>query len=196
MVCVMQPIAGLSYERREPWFMRTVGFCLLVLKGMFTVAAAADTKQFLPAVPDGYFLQAYDDCGVAARQPHVLMGGCYLWTFQTNDTDAGLKERSAVFGPKGVQAVYTNLNPKLSYVLALTYANDHVYHRVQSLEAGEGILLHGPYVLPKGKATRVIVKAPSEATRDGKLTLRWKLLGEANVTVSIMPMPMPTSGPA
>ncbi len=91
-----------------------------------------------------------------------------------------------MFGPKGVQAVYTNLNPKLSYVLALTYANDHVYHRVQSLEAGDGIVLHGPYALPNAKATRLIVKVPSEATRDGKLTLTWKLHGEANVTVSII----------
>ena len=88
--------------------------------------------------------------------------------------------------PKAIQAVYTNLNPKLSYVLALTYANDHVYHRVQSLEAGDGIVLHGPYALPNGKATRVIVKVPSEAMHDGKLTLTWKLHGEANVTVSII----------
>jgi beta-galactosidase len=166
--------------------MRTVCFGWVLLKAILAVATGADANPFLPAVPEGDFLQAYDDCGVAARQPHVLMKDCYLWTFNTSDTDAGLKERSAVFGPKSVQAVYTNLNPNLSYVLALTYANDHVYHRVQSLEAGDGIVLHDPYTLPKGKATRVIVKVPSEATRDGKLTLTWKLHGEANVTVSII----------
>ncbi len=177
--------------------MRTICFGPLVLKALVAVAAAADTTPFLPAVPDGYFLQAYDDCGVAARQPHVLMKDCYLWTFDTSDTEAGLKERSAVFGTNAIQAVYTNLDPKLSYLLALTYANDHVYHRVQSLEAGNGIALHGPYELPKGKATRVIVKVPPEAMHDGTLSLTWKLHGEANVTVSIIELwadaPMPNS---
>jgi len=159
---------------------------LLVLKWM-AAALGADTNQFLPAMPEGYFLQAYDDCGIAVRQPHVLMTkGSYLWTFNTSDTDAGLKERSSVFNPKSIQAVYTNLDPKLSYVLALTYANDHVYRRVQSLEAGDDVVLHGPYELPKGKATRVIVKVPAEAMRDGKLTLTWKRHGEVNVTVAII----------
>ena len=156
--------------------------CALAL----AASAGADTNSFLPAMPEGYFLQAYDDCGVADRQPHVLMKDCYLWTFQTSDTDANLKERSSVFSPNTIQAVYTNLDPHLSYVLALTYANDHVYNRVQSLEAGAGIELHGPYILPKGKATRVIVKVPSAATQDGKLTLTWKRHGEANVTVAII----------
>jgi hypothetical protein len=149
-------------------------------------ASGAESNPFLPAMPEGYILQAYDDCGVAGRQPHVVMKDCYLWTFNTSDTDASLKERSSVFSPKSIQAVYTNLNPKLSYVLALTYANDHVYHRVQSLEAGDGIVLHGPYELPKGKATRVIVAVPHEAMREGRLVLTWKLLGEANVTVAII----------
>ena len=166
--------------------MSAICFNLLVSKAALALAAGADTNQFLPAVPEGYCLQAYDDCGIATRQPHVLMKDCYLWTFNTSDTDAGLKERSAVFGPKGVQAVYTNLNPKLSYVLALTYANDHVYHRVQSLEAGDGIVLHGPYALPKPKRRALSSRCLPKATRDGKLTLTWKLHGEANVTVSII----------
>ena len=89
------------------------------------------------------------------------MKDCYLWTFATSDTDAGLKERSAVFSYKGIQAVYEHLDPDASYVLALTYASDHVYKRVQSLEAN-GVVLHGPYALPKAKATRVIVKVPPE----------------------------------
>ena len=119
------------------------------------------------------------------RQPHVLMKDCYLWTFNTSDTDAGLKERSAVFSYKGIQAVYDHLDPDASYVLALTYASDHVYKRVQSLEAN-GVVLHGPYALPKAKATRVIVRVPPEVTRDGKMTLAWKIHGEVNATVSII----------
>ncbi len=165
--------------------MRRFCFVLFVVKAMLAAAAVVDTNQFLPAIPEGYYLQAYDDCGVNGRQPHVLMKDCYSWTFNTSDTDAGLKERSAVFSDKGIQAVYTNLDSKLTYVLALTYASDHVYQRVQSLEAN-GIVLHGPYALPKAKATRVIVKVPSEVTHDGKMTLTWRLHGEANVTVSII----------
>jgi len=145
--------------------------------------AGADTV--IPEIPSGYHLQAYDDCGVEGRQSHVLMKDCYFFTFSTGDTDAGPKERSAVFSYKAIQAVYTNLDPKLSYVLALTYASDHVYKRVQSLEAN-GLVLHGPYSLPKAKATRVIVKVPSETIHDGKMTLTWKIHGEVNATVSII----------
>jgi hypothetical protein len=151
------------------------------------LAAAADssTNQSLPAIPDGYYLQEYDDCGVADRQPHVRMNDCYLWTFNTSDTDASLKERSAVFSYKGIQAVYDHLDPNLSYALALTYASDHVYNRKQSLEAN-GVILHGPYALPKAKATRLTVRVPPEAIRHGRLTLSWKIHGEVNATVSII----------
>jgi beta-galactosidase len=165
--------------------MRALLFGLLVLWMAPASPAESGTNLFLSALPDGYYLQSYDDCGVAGRQPHVLMKDCYLWTFNTSDTDAGPKERSAVFSYKGIQAVYTNLNPQLSYVLALTYASDHVYHRVQSLEAN-GVVLHGPYPLPQAKATRLIVRVPPEVTREGKMTLAWKIHGEVNATVSII----------
>ena len=157
----------------------------LMLGTLLAAGADSPTNQFLSAVPEGFFLQAYDDCGVGERQPHVQMQDCYLWTFATSDTEAGPKERSAVFGFKGIQAVYTNLDPKLSYVLALTYASDHVYNRVQSLEAN-GLVLHGPQALPKAKAVRLVVKVPPEATRDGRMTLSWKIHGEVNATVSII----------
>lgn len=160
---------------------------LAAFLALLPVVCKAGTNQFLPRIPNGYFLQSYDDCGVPGRQPHVAMlKDNYIWTFQTSDTDAPLKERSAVFGWNQIQANYTNLAPNLSYVLALTYANDHVYHRVQSLEANGGIVLHGPYTLPNAVATRVIVQVPPEATQDGKLTLTWKRLREANATVSVI----------
>jgi hypothetical protein len=152
---------------------------------VLATAADSTTNEFLPAIPEGYYLQEYDDCGVEGRQPHVVMKDCYLWTFNTSDTDAGLKERSAVFSYKGIQAVYGFLDPDVSYVLALTYSSDHVYHRVQSLEAN-GVVLHGPYALPMAKATRVIVRVPQEVTREGKMTLSWKIHGEVNATVSII----------
>jgi beta-galactosidase len=165
--------------------MRPVLFSLFVSSTWLALAADADINQFLPAVPQGYYLQEYDDCGVEGRQSHVVMKDCYLWTFNTSDTDAGLKERSAVFSYKGIQAVYDQLDTNASYALALTYASDHVYNRVQSLEAN-GVVLHAPYALPKAKATHVMVKVPSEVTREGKMTLSWKIHGEVNATVSII----------
>ena len=164
---------------------------LFALATRLALGADSTANQFLPAVPEGCYLQEYDDCGVEGRQPHIVMKDCYLWTFATSDTDAGPKERSAVFSYKSIRAVYGQLDPQSSYVLALTYASDHVYHRVQSLEAN-GIVLHGPYALPNGKATRVIVKVPpavvgAPAQRvGGKMTLAWKIHGEVNATVSII----------
>ena len=164
--------------------MRATLFSLFILITTSMLAVESATNQFLPVIPEGYYLQAYDNCGVDGRQPHVLMKDCYLWTFATSDTDAGLKERSAVFSYKGIQAVYAGLDPKLSYILALTYASDHVYNRVQSLEAN-GVVLHR-LTLAQGQSHRVIVKVPPEVTRDGKIDLSWKIHGEVNSTVSII----------
>ena len=80
--------------------------------------------------------------------------------------------------------LYTDLDPKLSYVLAVTYANDHVYKRVQSLWAN-GEQLHEPFAIPKSAAVRLVVKVPQSLTKTGKLALQFRLHGEANVTVSI-----------
>ena len=165
--------------------MRFFCFLLLWCGAVLNLAADARTNAFLPAIPSGYFLHSYDDCGMVGRQPHVQMTDAYFFTFATSDTDAGIKERSAVFSYKGLSAVYTNLDPKLSYVLALTYASDHVYHRVQSLEA-DGVVLHAPYALPQAKAMRLIVKVPAEVTQDGQMKLNWKIHGEVNATVSII----------
>ena len=140
--------------------------------------------NLLKAIPPGYFLHAYDDCGVADRQPHMLLQDSYLWTFQTSDTDAEIEARSAVFSYKAVRLRYEDLDPELSYVLALTYASDHVYHRVQSLWAN-GVELHGPLRVPNARSIRVIVKLPAGVTRDGKLSLELRIHGEVNATLSI-----------
>ncbi len=165
--------------------MRLILTLLFIGCPLLSAPAASNTHQFLTSIPPGYHLVAYDDCGVEGRQPHVVMTNCYLWTFNTSDTDASPKERSAVFSYKGIEAVFDHLDPKLSYVLALTYASDHVYKRVQSLEAN-GVELHGPLPLPMAKATRVIVAVPAGVTRDGRMALNWKIHGEVNATVSII----------
>jgi hypothetical protein len=139
----------------------------------------------LDAVPKEYRLHAYDDCGVVERQPHVQMEDSYCWTFAPSDTDADLKSRSAVFNAKTVKMLYTDLDPKLSYVLAVTYANDHVYKRVQSLWAN-GEQLHEPFALPPAKAARLVVRVPKSVTKTGKMALQFRLHGEENVTVSVV----------
>lgn len=114
------------------------------------------------------------------------MADSYVWTFNTSDTDnADLKQRSSVFSYKQVNAVYNDLDPKLDYVLAMTYSTDHVYKRVQSLEA-DGVQLHGPMPLPNGKSIRVIVNVPRSVTEDGKMALAIKIHGEVNATASII----------
>lgn len=139
----------------------------------------------LGVVPEGYHLYAYDDCGVPDRQPHMRMDDSYLWTFATSDTSADEKSRSAIFSKKQVRAVYNDLDPRRSYVIAVTYANDHVYKRVQSLEAN-GVQIHGPHAIPKGAAERIIYRIPETVTGDGRMALDFKLHGEANVTVSVI----------
>lgn len=136
-------------------------------------------------IPESHSLYAYDDCGVEGRQPHVQMKDCILWTFNTSDTNADLKSRSAAFSYKQIEADYDDLEPNRSYILALTYASDHVYKRVQSLWA-DGVELHGPLALPNGKAIRVLLRVPESVTQDGRMKLEIKMHGEANATVSII----------
>ncbi len=159
----------------------------IILLGMVVKPATGGESMsyLIDSIPQGYYLYTYDDCGMEGRQPHVSMDDSIIWTFNTSDTDADLKQRSAVFSNKEVKAVYNDLDPKLDYVLAMTYASDHVYNRVQSLET-DGVELHGPYALPKAKAVRLICKVPHEVTKDGRMTLRIKMHGEANATASII----------
>ena len=161
--------------------------CLSILSLSKDAGAQGKRDDYrIDGVPAGYHLVAYDDCGVSDRQPHVDMTDAYNFTFGTWDTDdADLKQRSAVFSYKELRINYVDLDPKLPYVLALTYATDHVYKRVQSLWAGD-IQLHPPIPLPTAKAIRVIVEVPPEAIRDGKLALAIKIHGEVNATVSII----------
>ena len=91
------------------WSFPTVLWCgSLVAFGNGLGGAAETSGEFLTTMPAGYSLQAYDDCGVENRQPHVVMKDAFFFTFALSDTDAGIKERSAVFSLKPLQAVYTN----------------------------------------------------------------------------------------
>lgn len=163
-----------------------------VLVALLLTASVSACAQEGPAldctidrVPEGYRLHAYDDCGYEGRQPHVLMQDSYLYTFQPSYIDAPEADRSAVFSYKQVNAEYSDLDPKLSYCLVMTYINDRVYNRVQSLWA-DGVQLHPPLTLPKGEVTKVTLGVPQSVTEDGRMKLEIRIHGEVNATVSVM----------
>ncbi|MHB8866599.1 MAG: glycoside hydrolase family 2 protein [Pirellulaceae bacterium] len=167
------------------------GMWWLILVMMGEICAAQDVTEargpsaFLNAIPAGYSLHAYDDCGVPERQPHVLMQDTYCFTLATSDTDADLKSRSAVFSYQAVKLQYQDLDPGRTYLLVLTYASDHVYKRVQSLWAND-VQLHGPLALPQAQAIRRIVRVPRAVTQSGQLDLQIRIHGEVNATASIV----------
>ena len=163
-------------------------FCFILIacvSGSSLVGTQGLPDRRITAIPTGYSLMAYDDCGVAGRQPHVDMADSYFFTFQTTDNDADLKSRTAVFSYKGLRLRYEKLPANRSYVLALTYATDQVYKRVQSLWAN-GSQLHEPIPLPKGKAIKVFVEVPRQVTDQGHLDLEIKIHGEVNATASVV----------
>ena len=178
------------FETPHPLICRVLTLLLVILPEVGfahepTLQQTPSGDQFLENMPDGYLLHAYDDCGIPERQPHVDMTDSYCWTFNTSDTDADLKSRSAVFSYRSINVLYPDVDPQLSYVLAVTYASDHVYKRVQSLWAN-GVQLHGPYAIPNAQAVRLIVKIPASVVQSGKIALQLRIHGEVNATVSIV----------
>ncbi|MCC6445256.1 MAG: hypothetical protein IT210_17575 [Armatimonadetes bacterium] len=135
----------------------------------------------IDALPEGYRLQVMDDCGAPERQPHVRARGFH--TYSETDCNADIKARSVAWHEKRIEAVYENLNPNLTYVLAVTYASETFNRRIQSLAAGP-VTLHGPRPLPVGGSERLLFRLPAQAVREGRLTLRFDLEGPVNVVVS------------
>jgi hypothetical protein len=168
---------------------RGTGLALGLLAALALARAAANAGEAavdhrIDAIPAGYTLQAYDDCGVAALQPHLqMLGDTYLFTYGTHDNDGDLRARSAAFSYKVLALAYEGLDPERSYALALVYATDQVYKRVQSLWAN-GVELHPPLPLPKGRAIRVQVRVPEGIVEDGRLALEVRIHGEVNATAS------------
>ena len=146
----------------------------------------------LPAMPEGYHLQAYDDCGAPGRQSHIVQTTSH--TFSTAEVNADERVRSVAWGWKQVDAVYDNLDPRQSYVLAVTYANEAFNNRVQSLWAGD-IEIHGPHPLPKGGYERLLFRVPGQAIKGGRLSLQFKLEARVNVVVSIVELWAPAPSP-
>lgn len=168
--------------------MRKLGLAVIAAAAILNTcpAGGAPMDYRIDSIPEGYALHAYDDVGVEGRQPHLQMvGDTYLWTFNTSDNNSEIRARSSAFSYDKLRFSYKNLNPRLSYALAMTYSTDHVYKRVQSLWA-DGVQLHEPVALPNGQSIRVIVKVPEEVTADGKMDLEIRIHGEVNATASIV----------
>lgn len=98
------------------WAASLLALCLVsaTCRLAFAAEPKAKGRHVLDAVPQGYFLHAYDDCGIPQRQPHVQMQDSYCWTFATSDTDADEKSRSAVFSYKAVKLRYADLDRRWS----------------------------------------------------------------------------------
>ena len=97
---------------------------LLAMASMLSLASAAEWTRV-----------AYDDAGVAEKQPHLVSGDD--WRFE-NPGDADEAARSVVFGQR-VEFRYAGLNPRASYKVKLRFFSDGP--REERVKAGEAVLL-------------------------------------------------------
>jgi beta-galactosidase len=168
--------------------------CFVLAFGCLPAAAEDPVTYELRDVPADYELQAYDDCGVADRQPHVVESEG-VHEYSPASVNADERARTVAWGWREVRARYDDLDPGLDYALAITYANEPFNHRVQSLWAG-GLRLHEPLELPKGGVRRIVLSVPREAIPAGRLELTFRLEAQVNVVVSEIelwaPRPSPT----
>jgi len=167
--------------------------CLCAATSAGAVAREDSAMGYIiESVPQGFFLQAYDDCGIAGRQPHVLNGTFY--EFPTYTVNADQRARTVVTDPTDIGVRYEGLDPALDYVLAVTYSTEPFNHRCQSLWAGT-VKLHGPRDLPLGKARRLLFRVPPEAMKNGRLELHFRREGPVNTVVSVVELWAPAPSP-
>ncbi|HUW60548.1 MAG TPA: glycoside hydrolase family 2 TIM barrel-domain containing protein [Candidatus Bathyarchaeia archaeon] len=163
---------------------------------LMLVTSQAPADYAIDKMPEGYYLQAYDDCGIPGRQPHFLKGpDTTTHTFTRDQVPADEKARSVITNPRQIDAVYPGVDPQLEYVLAVVYANEPFNNRSQSLWAGP-VPLHGPHPLPKGKTERLLFRVPAQAVAEGTLALHFKLEAEVNVVVSVVELWAPAPSPS
>jgi len=165
---------------------------LFIIPNTVSAMGGSRMEYRIESMPEGYRLQAYDDCGVPDRQPHVKAKGFH--TFSEANVHADIKARSVAWDFQQIEASYDLLDPNLSFILAVTYANEDFNDRTQSLWAGS-VELHGPRPLPKGQSERLLFRLPPEVTRDGKLSLKFKQEGQVNVVVSAIELWAPAPSP-
>lgn len=146
----------------------------------------------LSELPGGYNLQVCDECGSPAHQPHVLNGACH--TIGTHMVDADERARTIIGGTPDIEMVYDDLDPKVPYVLAVTYATENVLRRIQSLTAGS-VVIHEAHDLPMGKSERLLFEIPADAFEDGRLKLHFIRNDGPNAVVSMVELWAPLPSP-
>jgi len=153
------------------------------------LAALRELVEWTNPGPGGF----YDDLGNTARQPHLVLGEPF-------DRDpASLKSaRNGHGGPETVMGAnanitgpwrtswldhaeslldepllmrYTDLDPTAQYKLRVVYAGDGLEKKIR-LQVNDGIEIH-PYIEKPRPIAPIEFDIPAEATRSGKLTLRW-----------------------
>ncbi|MCX5771594.1 MAG: hypothetical protein NTZ09_15180, partial [Candidatus Hydrogenedentes bacterium] len=162
---------------------------------LMLVTGQAPADCAIDKIPDGYHLQAYDDCGIPDRQPHFIKNpDTTTHTFTRDQVPDDEKARSVITNPRQIDAVYSGLDPQLEYIVAVVYANEAFNNRAQSLWAG-AVPLHGPHPLPKGKSERLLFRVPAQAVAGGALALHFRLEAEVNVVVSVVELWAPKPSP-
>ena len=146
----------------------------------------------IASMPEGYNLQRYDDCGVADRMPHRR--GNARHTFAAESVDADLRGRTVTYGEPNFDMVYEDLEEGIPYVAAVTYASEGGNKRVQTLAAG-AVELHGPLVLPDGKAERFLFETPPRAIANGELVLHFVCNEGHNAVASVVELWAPLPSP-
>lgn len=149
--------------------MKSAGAVLTLCLGMTLSAfsAAEETEVvdvFLETMPEGYQLQACDDCGSPGCQPHVPNGT--LFEFPEHAVAAGHRSRTGATDPDAVMARYDGIDSTLDYIVAVTYSSEPMNRREQSLWVN-GIEPHAKRALPLGKAERLLMAVPKAAAGAG-----------------------------
>jgi beta-galactosidase len=149
----------------------------------------------LNEIPEGYFLQTFDDCGFSGRMPHVP-ADTLRYTFPEGSVDASLRDRTISNGMPNFKMHFQDMKQDIPYILAITYASEKEQPtpRVQSLYAGNA-LIHGPYKLPVGTSQRILFSLPKESIQNGKLELSFVLNEGPNAVVSVVELWAPIPSP-
>ena len=94
----------------------------------------------------------------------------------TKDTTVSTNETS-------VQYFYNRLDPDKNYEIVVSYLQEYGDDKIQSLSA-DNLTIHGPMVLPEGKAEIYVFDLPEEAYVDGEITLSFDNESQQAVVVS------------
>lgn len=124
-----------------------------------------------------YHKVAYDDCGLAGQQPHLITGNDYEMPTSLGDSKP---IRTCSFGGKVIYA-YNTLDIQASYRMEVAFLADH--DRIIRISA-DGNPICEDIVLPKGEEVRKTIDLPRHAFAYKQLVLVFEALKGDNAIVS------------